>query len=219
VAAETHLLEFLRSHLPPPPARVLEVGCGSGELARTLAAVGYEVTAIDPEAPEGFIFRRLTLEEFEESAAFDAVVASRSLHHIEDLPAALDKVARLTPLLVLDEFAWDRLDEQTADWYYGQLRARAAAGQREAVPPSLDACREAWDEEHSDLHGFDAMRAELDRRFEERSFAWTPYLYRYLGSATGAGLEQALINAGAIQPIGFRYVGERRRALKLTPPG
>jgi SAM-dependent methyltransferase len=48
--------------LPRPLARVLEVGCGRGELARKLAADGYEVLAIDPRAPEGPIFRRTTLE-------------------------------------------------------------------------------------------------------------------------------------------------------------
>ena len=204
--------EFVSEQLPQAPARVLEVGCGHGELARTLAAEGYEVTAIDPEAPEGFLFRRVTIDEFEEPGPFDAVVASRSLHHVEDLGGGLDKIAALLRpggVVVVDEFAWDRLDEATSDWYYGQLRARAAAGQHEGIPPSLEACREEWKREHSDLHGFDALRRELGRRFEERYFAWAPYLYRYLGSATAAGLEQALIDAGAIQPVGFRYVGAR----------
>ena len=193
---------------------MLEVGCGDGHLARLLAAAGHVVTAIDPEAPEGFIFRRVTLEELDEPGPFDAVVASRSLHHVEDLAGGLDKVVRLLApggVIVVDEFAWDRLDEQTADWYYGQLRARRAAGQNDDVPPSLEACRDDWENEHVGLHGFDALRTELGRRFEERYFAWTPYLYRFLGSATGAGLEQALIDAGAIRALGFRYVGARRR--------
>jgi 2-polyprenyl-3-methyl-5-hydroxy-6-metoxy-1,4-benzoquinol methylase len=42
---------FVLDHLPAPPSRVLEVGCGSGELALHLAAADYEVVAIDPEAP------------------------------------------------------------------------------------------------------------------------------------------------------------------------
>ena len=191
---------------------MLEVGCGEGHLARLLAAAGYAVTAIDPEAPEGFIFRRVTLEEFDEPGPFDAVVASRSLHHVPDLRGALDKVVRLLApggSVIVDEIGWDRLDEQTADWYYGQLRARAAAGHGDDIPPSLDACRGDWQREHDGLHGYEQIRAELGRRFDERHFAWTPYLYRYLGSATGAGLEQALIDAGAIRALGFRYVGVR----------
>jgi SAM-dependent methyltransferase len=39
--------EVLRRHLPPPPARVLDVGGGAGAHARWLAADGYQVHLID----------------------------------------------------------------------------------------------------------------------------------------------------------------------------
>jgi hypothetical protein len=52
-------------------------------------------------------------------------------------------------------------------------------------------------------------RAELDRRFTERFFAFTPYLYDELGGSTPSAGEQALIDEGAIQATGFVYVGER----------
>jgi 2-polyprenyl-3-methyl-5-hydroxy-6-metoxy-1,4-benzoquinol methylase len=55
------LTKFVLLQLPSPPARVLEVGCGKGELARALAGEGYDVVAVDPEAPEGSIFRRTTI--------------------------------------------------------------------------------------------------------------------------------------------------------------
>ena len=45
------LLAFVRASLPTPPARVLEVGAGGGELAAVLTEAGYEVTAVDPAAP------------------------------------------------------------------------------------------------------------------------------------------------------------------------
>ncbi len=142
------LIEFVLSQLPPTPARVLEIGCGKGELALALAADGYEVVAIDPEAPEGEIFRRTSIEAFGEPGPFDAVVASRSLHHVHELGAMLDKVLRLLRgPLILNEFAWDR---------------------REPMTP-------AWEEEHEGLHGYGVMRAELDARFEERFFEWRPY--------------------------------------------
>ena len=70
------LAEFVTAHLPPPPARTLEVGCGSGALARALVEAGYEVAAIDPAAPHGPPFLRVTLEELEPSGSFDAVVAA-----------------------------------------------------------------------------------------------------------------------------------------------
>ena len=77
--------EFVLGQIGDSPARVLEDGCGKGELARALARVGYSVTAIDPRAPEGPIFRSVGIEEFSDAEPFDHVVASLSLHHVEDL--------------------------------------------------------------------------------------------------------------------------------------
>src|SRR5215211_7732235 len=88
------LKDFVLAHLPAPPARVLEVGCGEGELARALDERGYDVTAIDPAAPAGPIFRRIKLEELEDDARFDAVVASCAFHHMgENVDLNLARVA------------------------------------------------------------------------------------------------------------------------------
>src|SRR5215211_100005 len=56
---------FVLSHLPPPPRRILEVGCGRGDLALALSGVGYDVVAVDPDAPTGAIFRNVTIEELD----------------------------------------------------------------------------------------------------------------------------------------------------------
>lgn len=146
---------------------MLEIGCGDGELARTLTERGYVVVAIDPEAPDGPIFRRTTIEDFADPDPFDAVVASLSLHHVHDLGAALDKVVRLLRgPLILNEFAWDRLEPMTPE----------------------------WEEEHEGLHGYGAMRAELDARFEEQFFEWRPYP----------------VDGVDVPGLGFRYVGVPR---------
>jgi SAM-dependent methyltransferase len=200
------LQAFVGAHLPAVPARVLEVGCGRGALARAIADLGYEVVAIDPEAPAGDIFQAVTLEEFADPDPFHAVVASRSLHHIGDLPAALDKVVgMLRPggRLLLHEHAWERLDEPTARWY---LERHAAT--HHDTPSSLDACVAHWREDHAGLHDYATMRRELDRRFTERHFKWTPYLHEELGGAVSEEEERALIDAGAIRATGFCYVGE-----------
>jgi SAM-dependent methyltransferase len=57
--------EFVVTSLPRAPCRVLEVGCGDGDLARALAERDYLVTAIDPEAPPGSIFQKVMLEDFD----------------------------------------------------------------------------------------------------------------------------------------------------------
>ena len=127
---------------------MLEVGCGAGELARALDDAGYDVVAVDPDAPEGEIFRRTTIEAFDEPGPFDAVVASLSLHHIHELGGVLDKLLRLSAgPLVVNEFAWDRYEPMTPE----------------------------WKAEHEGLHTYGVMRAELDARFEELFFEWRPY--------------------------------------------
>ena len=205
--------QFLSELLPEPPARVLEVGCGRGELTTALSVAGYDVVGIDPAAPSGDPFRPLTLEDLEEDGEpFDAVVAGFVLHHIRDLDAALDKVVRLLTtngLLLVDEFGWDQIDDATLEWLLGQQRALAAIREEES-PGSLEDFRSEWEAEHVGLHGYDAMRRALDARFEERTFAWVPYFYRSLGGAATEVLEQALVEAGSIQPLGFRYAGTPR---------
>ena len=200
------LYGFVTEHLPSAPARVLEVGCGRGDLARAIAEAGHEVVAIDPDAPAGDLFRATSLEEFADPEPFDAVVASLALHHVADLRGALDKIASLlrpTGRLIVNEHAVDRLDEATARWY---LEKRAEI--KPDAPRSLEQCRHDWEEDHAGLHGYAAMRQELDRRFTERFFAWMPYLYGELAGAVSEPEERALIEAGAIQATGFRYVGE-----------
>jgi SAM-dependent methyltransferase len=200
------LLEFVTAQLPPAPSRVLEVGCGDGQFARALDDLGYRVVAIDPAAPEGAIFQAVSLEEFADPGRFDAVVASRSLHHISDLGGALSKLQRLLVpggRLIVVEHAFDRLDDATARWYLEKRRAK-----HPHAPSSLQACVAEWEKDHAGLHGSTAMRRELDRRYTERWFAWTPSLYLELGKEL-EDEEGRLIEAGSIHATGFQYVGER----------
>ena len=198
------VLQFVKAQLPPAPARVLDVGCGDGRLARAIDDLGFRVTAIDPAAPEGATFQRVALEDFADPVGFDAAVASRVLHHILDLGAALSMLQRLLVpggRLIVVENAWDRFDAPTARWYLEQRRAKDPR-----APSSLQACLAEWNANHAGLHGFAAMRRELDLRFTESFFAWTPDLYSELGQPLEHE-ERTLIEAGAIQATGFVYVG------------
>jgi methyltransferase family protein len=203
--------EFALSQLVKPRRRVLEVGCGhEGGIAPALAAAGYDVLAIDPHAPEGPLYRRVTLEELDDPGPFDAVVAGRVLHHVHPLGPALDKLAALAPQLILDEFAWNHVDEPTIDWYESQHRVLVAAGREPKGPPDLA----EWRARHTDLHPYETLRAEVDARYEERHFEWRPYFYRWLEGPATESLEAALIAAGAIRPIGFRYAGVSRETVR-----
>ena len=187
------------------PARVLEIGCGAeGGVTPALAEAGYDVLGVDPRAPEGPLFRRVTLEELELDR-YDAVVAARVLHHVADLDAALDKLTVAAPLLLLDEFAWERMDESTIDWYEGQYRMLALAGAEPPGPPDLA----EWRREHADLHTSDTLRRAVAARYDERHFEWRPYLYRWLGGPATFDLEQLLVDSDLIRPVGFRYAGTR----------
>ena len=207
-------LEVVCAHIPEPPARVLEVGCGRGDLARALAERGFDMTAIDPKAPDGPIFRQVRLEDFSDEHGFDAAVASLSLHHIHDLGGALDRIASLLPPagpLVVDEWAPERLVGRTARWYYEQRRSLAHAGHTDSdVPDAFDAWAHETAADLADLHASSTIRSELEPRFAERMLEWRPFLYSRRLDDTLEPVERALIADGEIDATGFRYVGERR---------
>jgi hypothetical protein len=202
---------FALSQLPPPPVRVLEVGCGErGGITPALVAAGYDAHAVDPRAPEGERFRCVDFQELQDER-YEAVVAERVLHHVHPLEASLDRLASLAPLLVVDEFAWDRIDEPTREWYEAQHRALRASGADPTGPRDIAEWRARW----TDLHPSEVLLRELRVRFSERLYEPRPYLYRWLGGPVSAELESALIAGAAIEPIGFRWVGATR---ERVPP-
>jgi hypothetical protein len=202
---------FVLNQLPPPPRRVLEVGCGEeGGLVELLAVRGYDVLGVDPHAPEGERFCRARFQELH--GEWDAVVAGRVLHHVRPLEESIDILASFAPLLVVDEFAPDLIDDAAQDWYEGQHRLLRASGQQPKGPPLLD----DWRKRHHDLHPHDVLLAALRERYEERVVEWTPYLSRWLGGPASEPLEQSLIDAGAFSAIGYRWAGERSYRTSAT---
>jgi hypothetical protein len=200
---------FVLEQLPPPPCRVLEIGCGpDGGVVELLAGRGYDVLGVDPRAPEGDRFLAATFQEASNRlllGQWDAVVAGRVLHHVHPLGEGLDLLASLAPLLVADEFAWDLVDDAAQEWYEGQHRMLRASGGEPYGPADLD----DWRARHADLHAHATLLAALRARYEERVLDWVPYLHRWLGGPSSEALEQALVAAGAIPAIGYRWAGAR----------
>jgi len=183
---------------------VLEVGCGRhGGLVEELAAAGYDVLGVDPEAPEGDRFVRGRFQELD--GEWDAAVAGNVLHHVEPLDESLDLLARLAPLLVVDEFASNRIDAAAQEWYEGQHRMLRAAG----VEPRGMASVDEWRERHAGLHPDDVLLAALRARWGEVALERGPWLWRWLGGPNSQALEEALIAADAIPAIGYRWAGRR----------
>src|SRR2546430_17366285 len=70
--------EFVLHHLPPAPARVLEVGCGDrGGVVSALVDAGYDAIGVDPRAPAGPRFRQIDLRQG--GGGVDAGVARRGI--------------------------------------------------------------------------------------------------------------------------------------------
>ncbi len=70
----------------PPPASLLELGCGAGRVTRSLAALGYDVTAVDESAAmlarvDGARTVRSPIEDLDLPGTFDLVLLASFLVH------------------------------------------------------------------------------------------------------------------------------------------
>jgi SAM-dependent methyltransferase len=198
------VLAFVARALPAPPARILEVGAGAGELAAELAARGYDVVAIDP-ASDGTPVVPVPLHELDApDASFDAAVAVVSLHHVEPLAESVRRLAEVVRpggALVVDEFDVERYDERAARWW---LEHRVSDG-HEREPEAMVA------ELRAHLHSLALLREQLERWFELEDTVRVPYLHRWDLPPGLLGEEERLIAAGELPATGARLVGTRRR--------
>ena len=195
----TDAVAYVRAALPPPPARVLEIGAGEGELAAVLRAAGYDVTAIDPKGGDGV--EQVALLDLDASPrTFDAAVAMVSLHHVVPLGESLrrlSEVMRHGARLVIDEFDVARLDERASAWWLDH------AGKDKQPADHVAEMREH-------LYSVAQIRAELAPWFDLGEPVPCAYLFRWPLRPELRDEEERLIAAGEIPAVGSRFVAIRR---------
>ena len=159
--AET--LAFVTRWLPPR-CKVLEVGCGTGELALELQNTGHEVFAIDADPATVAGARSRGIEAVVSvwpdrtiSEKFDAILFTRSLHHISPLDEAVRLAADVAPMIVIEDFAVSEVSSSFEQW----LRS------------------EKPDWEPHDVHSCAAIRAQVAKHFTITHEEQVPYAYRY----------------------------------------
>lgn len=188
--------EFLSAHLPAR-SRILEIGCGEGHVARELLNRGYEVTGVDPDPEAVRRAKRMGVAAVEaawpefECADVDAVVFTRSLHHISPLPDAVRRahqVLRPEGRLLVEDFAFDEADDATIEWFLEMVKSKAGRTLIKLIPDEFvtdllgagDPLA-AWHEGHDhDLHTLSAMKQAIAEQFLIHNTPAIPYLYRYL---------------------------------------
>jgi SAM-dependent methyltransferase len=197
------LLAFVRCSLPPPPARVLEVGAGRGELASALAAAGYRMTAIDPAADPGSHVERRSL--LEASGSFDAAVAVVALHHVSPLEPSCAHLATLIKPggpVVIDEIDIERYDERATSWWLGQ---REALGRRHEKHDSVGLLEEL----RRHIHPLAKVNAALQPYFALGEPVRGAYLHRWELQESLRDAEVDLIADGLLPAVGARQIARR----------
>ena len=232
-------MRFLEGALPRPPCRVLEVGCGSGAIAAMLAGRGYDVTGLDASAEAVADCRARGVQaaegdflSFRGAEPFDALLFTRSLHHIESpAKASGHAYALLKPggSIVAEEFAVERMDNETARWFYELCSLLEAAGLMAPDPgrdPLAASPLDRWfrDHEHENpVHAGEDMLVALGTRFALDRVESVPYLFRYFCERIEPGdrgarvarwvfeLESLRIIEPSLRAVGLRVVGRRAR--------
>lgn len=217
--------EFVKANLPRGATRILEIGCGDGALAALLQADGLEVTAIDSDseaveaARASGVDAKLIAWPASMGLDFDAVLFTRSLHHIHPLDEAVAAAARaLRPggRIIVEDFRAEGGSEASASWFSELVRALIAEG---ALETSLEELLEklAPAEHDHELHSSSAI-AEALNLFDTVEATDAAYYFRYLephlrhpGNAHELlDQELSLIDAGSIDHLGKRFVAYSR---------
>jgi 2-polyprenyl-3-methyl-5-hydroxy-6-metoxy-1,4-benzoquinol methylase len=226
--------DFVKRFLPSEGGRLLEVGCGAGELAACLVKDGYAVVAIDSDRDSIVAAQRLgvdariaTWPDFN-GGQFDAVLFTRSLHHIHPLDESVRRAANSLAdggRIIVEDFAYDSVDDPTLRWFLSAIRLLEATGLLIVGDESLEKILsktetlDAWQQNHErDLHTAAQIGAQLERNFSRVIRENASYYFRYIAGAIApsdkrdailqafADQEETLAAGSSIVPLGRRFV-------------
>jgi SAM-dependent methyltransferase len=225
--ATAYTLEFVRSALPPNARHILEVGCGEGALAAALAQAGWQVVAIDndPQSVAGARRRGVDARVAEwpdfTDGGFDAVLFTRSLHHVRELDASV--AAAFSALsasgrIVVEDFLAEGAPARSEAWFSSFALLLHQAGLLPKLTDLLEqrlgpTPRHDHDQDH-DLHASTAIERALASGGTVRCEN-AAYYFRYLIPALDGrddlaeallSHERELIAAKLIDPLGRRYI-------------
>jgi SAM-dependent methyltransferase len=137
-----------------PPGRLVDVGCGRGDLGVHLIGRGWAVTGIEPSAnaceaarARGVDARRGTVETVElEEGQYDAAVFRHSLEHVTDPVAALGRArSALRPgglvMLSVPNFGGRQARRFGSRWYHLDLPRHRVHFTADAIRRALERAR------------------------------------------------------------------------------
>jgi SAM-dependent methyltransferase len=187
---------FVNENLPSGNLRILEVGCGTGELAKRLQDNGREVVAIDSSAETiekaaslGINARIAVWPDFAEEP-FDVILFTRSLHHIRPLSDALERARQLLKPdghLVVEDFAFSNVHRSVAEWFYLLLKVLDSCGVLLEANDSFgrkllsgNGAFALWQDHTHEINSAREVFDAANDSFEVLKVRWVPYLYRYV---------------------------------------
>lgn len=208
-------LEAARAWMPPPGARLLDLGAGTGRQAALLSDLGYAVTAVDLPSSAYAAQRVHPVIDYDgctlplATGSMDVVFSSNVLEHVEALDALLRETARVLAVggiavHILPTPAWRWWTNLTHyPWLLKRVveLALAACGGRPA--PSDGGPRRAraamlWPERHGERGNFLSEAYYFSQRWWRGAF------------------ERAGFEVVATAPVGLAYTGSMLFAGRLS---